>query len=90
MKLDSIADELGLELNGDALLARAEQLAGLEEESVSRRRSHSLVAEKQLKEAKRLLESKDLHLEVLRKKLASMETEVSHRVWMSGCPEEGF
>ena len=30
MKLDEIADDVGLDVNGDALLARGEQLAKLE------------------------------------------------------------
>ena len=37
MKMDRIVDELGIDLNGDALLLRAEQLVKTEEQSLGKR-----------------------------------------------------
>lgn len=80
MKMDSITKELGMELNGDALIARAEQLTKLEEELLGKKNTQLLTLQKQLQNAKKNLDSKELHLDVLRKKLATVETEATHRV----------
>ncbi len=37
MKMDAIVKDLGVELNGDALLARAEQLIKLEDQTYGKR-----------------------------------------------------
>lgn len=39
MKMDRIAKELGVELNGDAVLARAEQLVRMEEDTLHKAKS---------------------------------------------------
>lgn len=80
MKLDTIANELGIELNGDALLTRAEQLANLEQDSLTKRRVMTSALDRQLHDAKKHLESKEMQLDAMRKKMAHMETEASHRV----------
>lgn len=81
MKMDSITKELGMELNGDSLLARAEQLTKVEEELLGKKSTQLLTLQKQLQNTKKQLETKELHLDVLRKKVASGEIESAHRVY---------
>uniref|UniRef100_A0A914X7A4 Uncharacterized protein n=1 Tax=Plectus sambesii TaxID=2011161 RepID=A0A914X7A4_9BILA len=77
MKLESVAKDLGVALNGESLLARAEQLVRFEEEMVGKRNTQLNNTHRQLKDAKRELETKDTHLDLLRKKLLTLESDAS-------------
>lgn len=73
MKLDEIADDVGLDVNGDALLARGEQLAKLETDALDDRKTTIYNLQRRVKWSKQQMESKDLHLGLLKKKVAELE-----------------
>ncbi|XP_067938606.1 coiled-coil domain-containing protein 170-like [Watersipora subatra] len=73
MKMDRISAEVGFDMNGDALLARANQLAKLEADALADRNTHIYNLQRKLKTMKEQLESKDLHLDLLRKKIGQVE-----------------
>ncbi|PFX24254.1 hypothetical protein AWC38_SpisGene11115 [Stylophora pistillata] len=73
MKLDEIADDVGLDVNGEALLARGEQLVKLEADALDDRRTTIYNLQRRLKWSKQQMESKDLHLGLLKKKVSELE-----------------
>ena len=73
MKMDRISAEVGFDMNGDALLARAAQLAKLEADALADRNTHIYNLQRKIKTMKEQLESKDLHLDLLRKKITQLE-----------------
>ncbi|KAG8583464.1 hypothetical protein GDO81_008428 [Engystomops pustulosus] len=75
MKLERITADVGFDMRLDAILARADQLVKLESDAVigNRTLAHSL--QKKLKEQKDKFDSKELHMELLRKKIAQLEEE---------------
>ncbi|MGH0114379.1 UNVERIFIED_CONTAM: hypothetical protein FKN15_005780 [Acipenser sinensis] len=79
MKLDRVVGHLGFDMRLDAIQSRAEQLVKLEGNAVveSKTLAHSL--NRKLKTQKEQLESKELHMELLRKKIAQLEEEKRSR-----------
>ncbi|XP_040283283.1 coiled-coil domain-containing protein 170 [Bufo bufo] len=75
MKLERITADVGFDMRLDAILARADQLVKLESEAVigNKTLAHSL--QRKLKAQKEKFDSKELHMELLRKKIAQLEEE---------------
>lgn len=73
MKLDEIANDVGLDVNGDALLARGEQLVKLEADALDDRKTTIYNLQRRVKWSKQQIESKDLHLGLLKKKVTELE-----------------
>ncbi|KAF6021904.1 CCDC170 [Bugula neritina] len=80
MKMDRISAEVGFDMTGETLLARAAQLAKLEADALADRNTHIYNLQRKIKTMKEQLESKDLHLDLLRKKLGQLEERASGRV----------
>ena len=79
MKLETIALDLGFDLNGDAIIARAEQLVRNEGDGLADKTTHVYSLQRKLKTMKQQLESKDLHLDLLRKKITQLEESLAGR-----------
>ncbi|NWX97619.1 CC170 protein, partial [Nothoprocta ornata] len=79
MKLDNIAVEVGFDMNVDAILARAEQLVKLEGDAVIENKTMAYSLRRKLKTQKEKLESKELHINLLRQKIAQLEEEKQAR-----------
>ncbi len=73
MKIENISHELGYELNPDVILTRAEQLMKLENNSIVDQKTSIYSLQRKLKQMKEQLENKDLHLDLLRKKVIALE-----------------
>ena len=73
MKMDRINAEVGYDMTGETLLARAAQLAKLEAAALADRNTHIYNLQRKIKTMKEQLESKDLHLDLLRKKITQLE-----------------
>lgn len=79
MKMNRISAEIGFDMTGEAILARAEQLAKLEADALADRNTHIYNLQRKIKTMKEQLESKDLHLDLLRKKITQLEERVVGR-----------
>ncbi|XP_009573808.1 PREDICTED: LOW QUALITY PROTEIN: coiled-coil domain-containing protein 170, partial [Fulmarus glacialis] len=75
MKLDSLAAEVGFDMNVDAILARVEQLVKLEGDAVIENKTMAYSLRRKLKTQKEKLESKELHMNLLRQKITQLEEE---------------
>ncbi|KAL0623453.1 Coiled-coil domain-containing protein 170 [Plecturocebus cupreus] len=75
MKLDQMADELGFDMRLDVVLARTEQLIRLESNAVIENKTIAHNLQRKLKTQKERLESKELHMSLLRQKIAQLEDE---------------
>ena len=72
MKMDRISIDLGMDMTIDALIARAEQLVKLERDALADRSTHIYNLQRKVKSLKEQLESKDLHIDLLRKNLDNL------------------
>jgi hypothetical protein len=79
MKIDRIGADIGFDMSGEALLARATQLMKLETEAVADRSTHIYNLQRKVKAMKQQLESRDLHLDLMRKKVAGLEEKLHGR-----------
>ncbi|KAF6364161.1 coiled-coil domain containing 170 [Rhinolophus ferrumequinum] len=75
MKLDQMAAELGFDMRLDVVLARTEQLVRLESSAVIENKTIAHNLQRKLKTQKERLESKELHMNLLRRKIAQLEEE---------------
>ncbi|XP_069929506.1 coiled-coil domain-containing protein 170 isoform X3 [Oryctolagus cuniculus] len=75
MKLDQMAAELGFDMRLDVVLARTEQLVRLESNAVIENKTIAHNLQRKLKTQKERLESKELHMNLLRQKIAQLEEE---------------
>ncbi|XP_047414410.1 coiled-coil domain-containing protein 170 isoform X1 [Sciurus carolinensis] len=75
MKLDRMAAELGFDMRLDIVLARVEQLVRLESSAVIENKTIAHNLQRKLKTQKERLESKELHMSLLRQKIAQLEEE---------------
>ncbi|XP_062954444.1 coiled-coil domain-containing protein 170 [Cynocephalus volans] len=75
MKLDQMAAELGFDMCLDIVLARTEQLVRLESNAVIENKTIAHNLQRKLKAQKERLESKELHMNLLRQKIAQLEEE---------------
>ncbi|XP_078000196.1 coiled-coil domain-containing protein 170-like isoform X2 [Glandiceps talaboti] len=73
MKMDHMALDVGFDMTGDALMSRAEQLVRLEGDAVHDKTTAIYNLQRKVKNLKEQLESKDLHLDLLRKKINNLE-----------------
>ncbi|NWU93450.1 CC170 protein, partial [Upupa epops] len=79
MKLDSLAAEVGFDMNVDAILARVEQLMKLEGDAVIENKTMAYSLRRKLKSQKEKLESRELHMNLLRQKITQLEEEKQAR-----------
>ncbi|KGL92513.1 Coiled-coil domain-containing protein 170, partial [Charadrius vociferus] len=79
MKLDSLAAEVGFDMNVDAILARVDQLVKLEGDAVIENKTMAYSLRRKLKTQKEKLESKELHMNLLRQKITQLEEEKQGR-----------
>ncbi|XP_077005398.1 coiled-coil domain-containing protein 170 [Tamandua tetradactyla] len=79
MKLDQMAAELGFDMRLDVVLARAEQLIRLESSALLEKKSIAYNLQRKLKTQKERLESKELHMSLLRQKITQLEEEKQAR-----------
>ncbi|XP_073075865.1 coiled-coil domain-containing protein 170 isoform X3 [Manis javanica] len=75
MKLNQIAAELGFDMRLDVVLARTEQLVRLESNAVIENKTIAHNLQRKLKTQKERLESKELHVNLLRQKIAQLGEE---------------
>ncbi|NXI55331.1 CC170 protein, partial [Chloroceryle aenea] len=75
MKLDGLATEVGFDMNVDVILARVEQLVKLEGDAVIENKNMAYSLRRKLKTQKEKLESKELHMNLLRQKITHLEEE---------------
>ncbi|XP_069625274.1 coiled-coil domain-containing protein 170 isoform X2 [Ranitomeya imitator] len=75
MKLERITADVGFDMRLDAILARADQLVKLESDAVIGNRTLAQSLQRKLKAQKQQFDSKELHMELLRKKIAQLEEE---------------
>ncbi|KAM9233940.1 coiled-coil domain-containing protein 170 [Dugong dugon] len=75
MKLDQMAAELGFDMRLDVVLARTEQLVRLESHAVIENKMIAHNLQRKLKTQKERLESKELHMSLLRQKIAQLQGE---------------
>ena len=73
MKMDRISLDIGMDMTVDALIARAEQLVKLERDALADRSTQIYGLQRKVKSHKEQLESKDLHIDLLRKKITTLE-----------------
>lgn len=69
MKMEAITMDLGVESITDAIIARSEQLTKLEGDSLADRKTHIYNLQRKVKSLKEQLDSKELHMDLLRKKV---------------------
>ncbi|XP_068088099.1 coiled-coil domain-containing protein 170 isoform X2 [Hyperolius riggenbachi] len=75
MKLDRITSDVGFDMRLDVILARADQLVKLESDAVIENKTLAQGLQRKLKAQKERFDSKELHMELLRKKIAQLEEE---------------
>uniref|UniRef100_A0A8C6W6B1 Coiled-coil domain containing 170 n=1 Tax=Nannospalax galili TaxID=1026970 RepID=A0A8C6W6B1_NANGA len=75
MKLGQMAAELGFDMRLDVVLARTEQLVRLESNTVIENKTIAHNLQRKLKTQKERLESKELHTNLLRQKIAQLQAE---------------
>ncbi|TRY83488.1 hypothetical protein DNTS_016223 [Danionella cerebrum] len=73
LKLDVVAPDLGFDLRLHAMLTRAQQLCRQENKALLENRTQVYSLQRKLREQKAGLESRDLHLDLLRRKLQHLE-----------------
>ncbi|XP_060919296.1 coiled-coil domain-containing protein 170 [Labrus mixtus] len=79
MKVDSIAVDLGFDMRLKLILSRAEQLVKQETTALVENKSLSYSLQRKLKAQKDQLDSKGLHIQLLRKKVSELEEEKRSR-----------
>ncbi len=77
LKISEISADLGLDMNIDLIVARIEQLVKSEGDSLTDKQTSIYSLQRKVKCLKEQLDSKELHLDLLRKKLAGLEEERS-------------
>ncbi|XP_025831526.1 coiled-coil domain-containing protein 170 [Agrilus planipennis] len=73
LHMDDIAEEVGVELHTESLLLRAEQLARLESDKLVDKTAVVYQLQRRVRTLREQLQRKDLHLDLLRRKLALQE-----------------
>ncbi|KAK2879109.1 hypothetical protein Q8A67_019900 [Cirrhinus molitorella] len=79
LKVDHVAADLGFDMRLEAILTRAEQLSRQEGTTLLETKTQIYSLQRKLKEHKQRSESKDLHLELLRRKVVQLEEEKRSR-----------
>ncbi|CAF1176279.1 unnamed protein product [Adineta steineri] len=73
MKIENISNDLGYELNPGVLLQRVEQLMKIENNSIIHQKTSTYNLQRKIQQLKEQMENKDLHLDLLRKKVLALE-----------------
>nr|XP_031845517.1 coiled-coil domain-containing protein 170 isoform X3 [Nomia melanderi] len=76
MQMDEISEEMGLDLHTESLLVRAEQLARLETDKLVDKTSVVYQLQRRVRTLREQLQRRDLHLDLLRRKLSLQEDSV--------------
>ncbi|XP_063990286.1 coiled-coil domain-containing protein 170 isoform X2 [Diachasmimorpha longicaudata] len=76
MQMDEISQEIGLDLQTEALLVRGEQLARLETDKLVDKTSVVYQLQRRVRTLREQLQRRDLHLDLLRRKLSLQEAGV--------------
>ncbi|XP_048261175.1 coiled-coil domain-containing protein 170 isoform X4 [Bombus terrestris] len=76
MQMDEISGEMGLDLQTESLLIRAEQLARLETDKLVDKTSVVYQLQRRVRTLREQLQRRDLHLDLLRRKLSLQEDSV--------------
>ncbi|XP_078037996.1 coiled-coil domain-containing protein 170 isoform X2 [Augochlora pura] len=76
MQMDEISEEMGLDLQTESLLVRAEQLARLETDKLVDKTSVVYQLQRRVRTLREQLQRRDLHLDLLRRKLSLQEDSV--------------
>ncbi|CAF0745813.1 unnamed protein product [Brachionus calyciflorus] len=79
LKISQISADIGLDMNIDLILARVEQLIKMENESIQDKQTNIYNLQRKCKTLKEQLDNKELHLDLLRKKLAALEEERANK-----------
>uniref|UniRef100_A0A8C2JK73 Coiled-coil domain-containing protein 170 n=1 Tax=Cyprinus carpio TaxID=7962 RepID=A0A8C2JK73_CYPCA len=79
LKVDRVAADLGFDMRLEAILTRAEQLSRQEGTALLESKTQIYSLQRKLKEHKERSESKELHLELLRRKMVQLEEEKRSR-----------
>ncbi|KAF4101940.1 coiled-coil domain-containing protein 170 [Onychostoma macrolepis] len=79
LKVDHVAADLGFDMRLEAILTRAEQLSRQEGTALLETKTQIYSLQRKLKEHKERSESKELHLELLRRKMVQLEEEKRSR-----------
>ena len=80
LKMERIMSEVGLDINSDAVLQRVKQLIEKEDSTLAEKTSTVYTLQRKVKQLKEELEGKELHLDMLRKKVASLEEKSAGKV----------
>ncbi|XP_063297407.1 coiled-coil domain-containing protein 170 [Pelobates fuscus] len=75
MKLERVTADLGYDMRLEAILTRADQLVKRESDAVIENKTLAHGLQRKLKAQKEMFDSKELHMELLRKKIAQLEEE---------------
>ncbi|XP_053317355.1 coiled-coil domain-containing protein 170 isoform X2 [Spea bombifrons] len=75
MKVERVMADVGFDMRLDAILARANQLVKLESDTVIENKTLAHGLQRKLKAQKEQIDSKEIHMELLRKKIAQLEEE---------------
>ncbi|XP_053365699.1 coiled-coil domain-containing protein 170 isoform X2 [Clarias gariepinus] len=79
MKIEQLTTDLGFDMRLQAILTRAEQLTRQEGAALVENKTLVYSLQKKLKEQKQRLENNDLHMDLLRKKVAQLDEEKRSR-----------
>ncbi|XP_059504800.1 coiled-coil domain-containing protein 170 isoform X1 [Stegostoma tigrinum] len=75
MKLERVTAEIGFDMQLDAILARADQLVKMENEAIIENKTVVYNLKRKLKAQKDELVSKELHMDLLRRKITQLDAE---------------
>jgi hypothetical protein len=75
LRISEISADVGLDMNVDLILARAEQLVKSEGDTIADKQTNIYNLQRKIKSLKEQLDNKELHLDLLRKKLSGLEEE---------------
>ncbi|XP_066599727.1 coiled-coil domain-containing protein 170 isoform X2 [Prorops nasuta] len=76
MQVDEISQEIGVDLQTESLLVRAEQLARLETDKLADKTTVVYQLQRRIRTLREQLQRRDLHLDLLRRKLSLQEESV--------------
>ncbi|ELU12895.1 hypothetical protein CAPTEDRAFT_173947 [Capitella teleta] len=79
MKMDSLTIDMGIDGCTDAILARADQLVRHEYDGITDKKTQLYNMQRKMKTMKEQLDSKELHMELMRKKVANLEERLAGR-----------
>ncbi|XP_001122546.4 coiled-coil domain-containing protein 170 isoform X2 [Apis mellifera] len=79
MQMDEITEEMGIDLQTESLLVRGEQLARLESDKLVDKTSVVYQLQRRVRTLREQLQRRDLHLDLLRRKLSLQEESVKMR-----------